>query len=127
MASTSWQVDQEARVFSNEEARLTSPQEGNVFDADKHLQKAKSHRVWVATQLEQLLNPGLPGDPPAVGAGPEKGRASLPVSHAFPVFSFWEGDLVGPHPPLREVILRRSWVCMFGVWGWLMKDNGTKV
>lgn len=80
--------------------RLTSPQEGNVLDADKYLQKAKSHGGWVATQLEQLLNPWLPGDPPAVGAGTEKGRASFPVPPTFPVFSFWEGDLVGPHPPL---------------------------
>lgn len=38
--------------------------------------------------LEQLLNPGLTRDPPA----------PHPLLPTFPVFSFWEGDLVGPHP-----------------------------
>lgn len=43
-----------------------------------------------------LLNRRLPGEPPASGARPRKGRAShVP---AFPVFFFWEGAKDGPHP-----------------------------
>lgn len=92
VASTSWQVDQEARIFSSEEVQAEPPSGRDIVDADENLLKEKSHGDWAAAILEQLLNSGLPGNPAAGGAGTEKGRASHPVrpSH-LPVFSCLPG------------------------------------
>lgn len=60
--------------------------------------------------LEQLLNPGLTRATPA-GSGTEEGRASHPVLPTFLVFSFWEGDLVGPARSQGVILSRfRVWV-----------------
>lgn len=71
MVSTSWQLDQEARIFCSKEVQPSSGRD--ILDADENLLRAKSHRDWTAVLLERLLSSELPGDPPAVGAGTEKG------------------------------------------------------
>lgn len=80
MVSTSWQLDQEARIFCNE----VQPSSGrDILDANENLLRAKSHGGWTPVLLEQLLNPELPGDPLAFGAGTEKGGFPMPSTQCF--------------------------------------------
>lgn len=81
MVSTSWQLDQEARIFCSKEVQPSSGRD--ILDTDENLLRAKSHGGWTAVLLEQLLNPELPGDPPAFGAGTEKGGLPMPSSQCF--------------------------------------------